>query len=87
MAIVSTQVTCGTGATLLVTADVDGCRVIVHKQQNHSIYLGGSTVTTANGFLFDHDGTIDIHLNAGEKLYGCSASGTEIAYIMTVGNA
>lgn len=86
MAIASTQVTCLTTPTLLVTADVDGCHVLIHKVQNHSIYLGGSDVTTANGFLFDHDGTVDMRMNAGDKLYACSASGTEVAYIMTVGN-
>jgi hypothetical protein len=86
MAIVSTQVTCLTTPTLLVTADVDGCRVIVHKAQTKTIYLGGSNVTTSNGFLFDHDGTVDVQLQAGDKLYGCSSTGTEVAYVMTVGN-
>jgi hypothetical protein len=87
MAIVSTQVTCLTTPTLLVTADVDGCHVLIHKEQQHTIFLGGSNVTTANGFLFDHDGTVDIRLSAGEKVYGCSTSGTEVAYVMTIGNA
>ena len=87
MADISTaQVTCLTTPTLLVTADTDGCRVLVHKQQNHTIYLGDAAVTTANGFLFDHDGTIDISLPANAKLYGCSSSGTEIAYILKIGN-
>lgn len=86
MAVSSTQVTVGTSATLLVTADNDGCRVAVHKQQQHTIYLGGAGVTTTNGFLFDHDGTVDVHLRAGESLYAVCASGTEVAYIMTIGN-
>jgi hypothetical protein len=82
----SAQVTVGTTATLLITADTDGCRVLVHKQQQHTIYLGDANVTTANGFLFDHDGTIDISLPANAKLYACCASGTEVAYILKVGN-
>ena len=85
MAISSAQVTCLTTPTLLLQADNDGCRVVIHKVQNHTIYLGGDDVTTSNGFKFDHDGTVDIHLPAGEKLYGCSASGTEVAYILKVG--
>jgi hypothetical protein len=85
MAISSTQVTVGTSATLLVTADNDGCRVLLHKQQQHTIYLGGAGVTTSTGFLFDHDGTVDISLKAGDKLYGVAAS-SETCYIMTIGN-
>jgi len=82
----SSQVTCLTSATLLIRADSDGCRVLVHKEQNHAIYLGASNVTTANGFLFDHDSTVDVDLPPNGELYGCSTSGTEKAYILTLGN-
>lgn len=82
----SAQVTCLTTPTLLVTADTDGCRVVIHKAQNHIIYVGGSDVTTSNGFKFDHDGTIDISLPANEKLYACSTSGDQVAYILKIGN-
>ena len=80
------QVTVGTTPTLLVTADTDGCRILVHKQQQHTIYLGDANVTISNGFLFDHDGTIDISLPANAKLYAVCSSGTEIAFVLKVGN-
>jgi|688.fasta_scaffold2438488_2 hypothetical protein len=80
------QITCLTTPTLLVSADTDGCRVLIHKEQQHTIYIGDSNVTTANGFLLDHDVTIDISLPANAKLYGCSTSGTEIAYVLKIGN-
>ena len=87
MAIVSsTQVTVATTPTLLVRADSDGCRVVIHKVKAHQIYLGGSDVTTSNGFLFDHDGTVDIDLKANGELYACCATATETAYILIVGN-
>ncbi len=85
--VASTQVVCLTTPTLLVQADTDGCRVLVHKEQQHSIYLGGADVSTTNGFLFDHDGTIDVSLPANAKLYGLSVSGTEKAFILKIGNA
>jgi hypothetical protein len=85
MAISSTQVTIGTSATLLVRADNDGCRVVIHKQKAHTIYLGDAGVTTATGFLFDHDGTVDISMRAGETLYGVAAA-SETCYILTIGN-
>lgn len=87
MSVSSAQVTALTTPTLLVQADTDGCRVVIHKEQNHSIYLGGADVTTGNGFLFDHDGTVDISLPANAKLYACSTSGTETCYVMKIGNA
>ena len=83
----SAQVVCLTTPTLLVQADTDGCRLLIHKEQNHSIYIGGASVSTSNGFLFDHDGTIDVSLPANAKLYGCSTSGTEKAFILKIGNA
>lgn len=86
MAVAASRVTCLTTPTLLVQADSDGCRVLIHKEQNHSIYIGGPTVSTSTGFLFDHDGTIDIDLRPHDEVYGCSTSGTEVAFILTVGN-
>ncbi len=83
----SAKVLAGTTATLLVQADTDGCRVLVHKDQQHTIYLGGADVTTTNGFLFDHDGTVDISLPANAKLYAVVATGTEPCYILKIGNA
>lgn len=85
MSITSAQVTLATTPTLIVTADPDGCRLVIHKQQQHTIYLGGSNVSTSNGFLFDHDGTVDIALPPNGKLYGCAASGTETVYILVMG--
>lgn len=86
MAITSSQKTALTTPTLLIRADSDGCRVVIHKEQNHAIYLGGSDVTTSNGFLFDHDGTVDVSLRANDELYACSTSGTEVVFILTIGN-
>ena len=87
MALVSSlQVTCLTTPTLLVRTDSDGCKVAIHKEQTHIIYLGGSDVTTSNGFLFDHDGMVEVDLPSNAELYGCSTSGTEKAYMLIIGN-
>jgi hypothetical protein len=87
MAVKSATVLVGTTPTLLVTADNDGCRVLVHKEQAHAIYLGGSDVTTSTGYLFDHDATIEISLQPADSLYGIvTGPGTQTAYILTVGN-
>lgn len=87
MAVTSTQVTVGTTPTLLAKADADGCRVIIHKLKNHAIYVGGANVTIANGFLFDHDGTMDFDLSANDALYAVIETTPETAYVMTVSNS
>lgn len=86
MSVTSSQVICLTTPTLLVTADTDGCRVLIHKQQNHIIYLGDSNVSTTNGFLFDHDAGLEVNLPPNAKLYGTSVSGTEGVYLLIIGN-
>jgi hypothetical protein len=87
MAVKSATILVGTTPTLLVKADHDGCRVLVHKQQNHVIYLGASNVTTSTGYLFDHDATIELLLQPGDTLYGIvTGPGTQTAYVLTVGN-
>lgn len=87
MAVKSATILVGTTPTLLVKADHDGCRVLLHKEQAHSIYLGASDVTTSTGYLFDHDATIELLLQPGDTLYGIvTGPGTQTAYVLTVGN-
>ena len=87
MAVNSATILVGTTPTLLVTADNDGCRVILHKDQAHTIYLGGAAVTTSTGYLFDHDTVLEITLQPADKLYGVVVGpGTQTAYVLTVGN-
>ena len=83
----SVQVTCTTAATLLVTADTDGCRLYIHHSGAGSIWIGGADVTTANGFnLVNADGFIDFVLPPNAKLYARANSGTESVQILKVGN-
>lgn len=83
----SKQVSCTTTAALLVQADTDGCRVIVHKSGGGFIYLGGSNVSSSNGFGFDQAaGPIEILLAPNATLYGCTSTGTETIQILILGN-
>lgn len=88
MAIKSSQVaTNSSTATLLVTADSDGCRVTVHNKTGTVVYLGGATVTSSTGMGIDSGaGPVSFLLQAGDKLYGISASSTPTIQILTIGN-
>ena len=89
MAVTRTQVaTNSSTATLLVTADVDGCRLTVHHQGAGTVYLGGSNVTASNGMGLDTGaGPTAITLGANDKLYGIASAGTPSIQILIIGNA
>jgi hypothetical protein len=74
----STQTSVTTTATLLVASAVVNRTVLIHAISNTAIYLGGATVTTANGFLFEKDdGYLSITVPANETLYAIVSTGTE----------
>ena len=79
----STQTSVTTTATLLVAASTVNRDIRIHALSNTSIYLGGSTVTTANGFLFEKDdGYLAVTVPAGETLYGIVSTGTETVTVL-----
>jgi hypothetical protein len=83
----SAQITVTTAATLLVSADSDGCRLLVHNKTGTVVYLGASDVTTSTGMGIDSAaGPVSISLGAGAKLYGIVASGSPVIQILIMGN-
>ena len=83
----SKQVACTTTAALLVQADTDGCRLVVHKQGSGFVYLGGSDVSSSNGFGLDNGaGPVEILLAPNATLYGRTSTGTETIQILILGN-
>ena len=83
----SAQVSVSTAATLLVTADTDGCVVLVHNKGGTVTYLGDGTVTSSTGIGIDSAaGVIEMRLPANAKLYGVTNSGTQVVQILKIGN-
>jgi hypothetical protein len=81
------QVTVNSTPALLVSADQDGCIAFVHVVGNQGAYIGDSSVSTTNGLLLDKgNGVIKIEMPAGAKIYGVSATGTEVISILKQGN-
>lgn len=58
-----TGTTSGEGQAVVLLADVDW-------------YMGGPSVTTANGILVPANTKVTINLDPGDKVYGILASGT-----------
>lgn len=79
----STQTTVTTTATLLVAADNVNRHVYIHSISNTAVYLGGSDVTTSNGFILEKDdGYLDLTIPIGETLYAVVGTGTETVSVL-----
>jgi hypothetical protein len=79
----SAQVTVGATATLLAGADNINRQIYIHALSNTSVYLGGSDVTTSNGFVFEKDdGYLSLTIPIGETVYAVVASGTEVVSVL-----
>lgn len=73
-------------ATLLVSADPTNRPVWLQITGNQTVYLGDSTVTTANGFpVVKHAAPIQGNLGPGQALYGiCTTGQSDEVRIFTV---
>jgi hypothetical protein len=77
----SAQVSVGTTATLLVAANIMDQTVWVHNSGG-ATYIGGSNVTTANGYKLDTDDKMELPVGDNEGLYGIVASGTNTVFVL-----
>jgi hypothetical protein len=77
----SAQVSVGTTATLLVAANIMDQTVWLHNSGG-ATYIGGSNVTTANGYKLDTDDKMELPVGDNEGLYGIVASGTNTVFIL-----
>ena len=80
----SVSITVGTTATLLVAADDLNRTVYLHVVGNSTVYLGGSTVTTATGTATEkHTSPVDLFVPSRQTLYGIVAASTEDVRVLT----
>ncbi len=90
MAVDSAQVSVGTTATALNAAEtggVAGARLVVKLPSGAtaSVFLGGSTVATTDGFELTAGSQVTVELAGGELLYGIVASGTQSTHVLRSG--
>ena len=73
-----------TTATKIPTTNLANRKAIVVRNchATEKLYLGGSGVTTANGYWLNPTESLSFDLSAGAQLYGICATGTvEVRYI------
>ena len=82
MAFDNAEVSVATTATVIASGDSDGCVATIKNVGSADVYLGGSSVTTANGVALGASAAMSFDLDAGEKLYGIVATGTNAIRVM-----
>ena len=76
------QVSVTTTRTLVVPELIGDQSVYLHSSSG-TIYIGGSDVTTANGYRLDNGDKLTIMVGDHEALYAITSSGTANLYVMT----
>jgi hypothetical protein len=78
---ISTQVTITTTASVILSAN-SYKNVYLHNLGGGAIYLGGSNVTTSNGYKLDNGDKLSLIIGDVEALYGVAASGTHTLAVL-----
>ena len=78
----STQTTVGTTAVVVVAADNIFRRVYLHHDSNQNVWLGGSNVTSLNGFHFPKEATMEVSVPANETIYAISDTADQIVAVL-----
>ena len=90
MAVASAQVSVTTTATEVATplGDTGGAGqdvLVKNPTGGATVYLGGSGVTTSNGFPLEAGAAVTARIFGDDILYGRVASGTQTVYVLRVG--
>lgn len=80
---ISTLVTVTTTATLVVPKDDKPRTVYLHNSAGVTVYLGGSAVTTSNGWHLGNGETETLFIPTNETLYGIVAAGSHDLKVLT----
>ena len=79
----SAQVTVNTTATVLVAATDFDQTAWLHNSGGGVVYIGGSNVTTTNGYKLDNGDKMELPVGDHEALYGVTATGTNVVCVLT----
>lgn len=87
MAFASTAVSAGTTASVAFTFDNEIQRIVVKNTDGSAdVYLGGSDVSSSNGFPLGAGESVAVPGFAGEELYVRTASGTVAVRVLAGGS-
>ena len=76
------QVSVTTTATVLVAVTNFDQTVWLHNSGGGVVYIGDSTVTSANGYKLDNGDKMQLLVGDHEGLWGITASGTNVVCVL-----
>ena len=79
---ISSQVNVGTTAVIIAPAANSYQNIYLHNLGGGAIYIGGSNVTTSNGYKLDNGDKLSLIIGDVEALYGVAASGTHTLAVL-----
>ena len=79
---ISSQVNVGTTAVIIAPAANSYQNIYLHNLGGGAIYIGGSNVTTSNGYKLDNNDKLSLIIGDVEALYGVAASGTHTLAVL-----
>jgi hypothetical protein len=81
------RVTVATTATRLDqdVAGTNSTALVIRNRGGTAVYVGGTDVTTANGFQLDTGESITMDDLVRAGVYGIVAAGTEVCHVLQVG--
>ena len=77
MALLSKVVSCTTSPTLVFNAGASGSLMNLHNSSGAVIYIGGSDVSSTNGYHLNSAESLTLTLLPGNSLYGSTGSGAK----------
>lgn len=80
---ISKAVTVETTATLICPADDKHRVVYIHNASGAKVYIGGSDVSTTNGFHLANSESVTIEVPTSETVYAIVATGSQAISVLT----
>ena len=79
---ISSQVSVSTTAVIIAPAANSYQNIYLHNLGGGAIFIGGSNVTTSNGYKLDNNDKLSLIIGDVEALYGVAASGTHTLAVL-----
>ena len=79
---ISEEFTIAQTAVKIISSQNFEQEVYIHNEHGNKVYLGGSDVSSTNGFHLDNDTNINIKIPQDNELYAIAASGSGDIHIL-----
>jgi hypothetical protein len=79
----SRRFTITTTRQLIIPIDGSAQEVHIHSESG-TVYVGGSDVTSSNGFKLDNNEKLTLTIHPGDEIYAITSAGTNVVMILVL---